>query len=91
MYFLFTKDRGIVEGNFVVGGEEYDLSNRSGFDTFAAFFHGVVRETGDVEVGHARRAYIDLHFDEVSVDAIDGSAERLKEHREGSRERLGAA
>ncbi len=62
-----------------------------GFDALAAFFHGVIRQPDNVKIGHARRAYIDLHFDEVSVDAVDGSAERLEEHNEGSRERLGAA
>ncbi len=62
-----------------------------GLDALAALFHGVIRQPDDVEVGHACGAYIDLHFDEVSVDAIDGSAERFEEHNEGSRDRLGAA
>jgi hypothetical protein len=59
-----------------------------GLDAFAAFFHGVVWQADNVEVAHARGASIDFHFDQVSVDAIDGSAERLEEHREGGRDRL---
>jgi hypothetical protein len=38
-----------------------------GLDAFAAFFHGVVRQAGNVEVAHARGAAIDFHFDQVSV------------------------
>jgi hypothetical protein len=44
----------------------------------AAFFDGVVGEADHAEVLHARGANVDLDFDKVGVDSIDGGAEVLK-------------
>ncbi len=65
--------------------------SQCGLDAFPAFFYGVIRQANDVEIGHARRAYIHLHFNQVGVDAVDRSAECLEKHREGEREMQGAA
>jgi hypothetical protein len=46
----------------------------------AAFFDGVVGEADHVEVLHARGANVDLDFDEVGVDSIDGGADGFEKH-----------
>jgi hypothetical protein len=45
-----------------------------GFNAFATFFYGVVREADHVEVVHMRGTDVDLNFHEVGVDAVDGGA-----------------
>jgi len=50
------------------------------FNAFAAFFHGVVGEAHDVEILHARGAYVYFDFNEVGVDSVDGGADGFKEH-----------
>ena len=60
-------------------------------DALAAFFHGVVGQADYVEILNARGADVDLDFDEVGVDAVDRSTERLEKHRVGSLETPGAA
>jgi hypothetical protein len=62
-----------------------------GLDALAAFFHGIIGQAHNVEILDPRGADVDLDFDEVGVNAVDRSAERLKEHREGNPESAGAA
>ena len=53
-----------------------------GARAFAAFLHGNVRQTDDIEIARLAGADVHFDFDEVGVDAIHSGAECLKEHRE---------
>lgn len=54
-----------------------------GFDSFAAFLDGIVRQAHDVEILHAGRTHVDFHLDEVGVDAVYRSALCFEEHSKG--------
>ena len=58
---------------------ESAVSQRA-LDSFAAFLDRVVRQSHDVEVLHARGAYVHLDFNEVGVNSVHRSALRLEEH-----------
>lgn len=53
-----------------------------GLGAFAALLHGDVRETDHIEIARLAGADVDLDFDQVGVNAINGGAECFKEHRE---------
>ena len=51
-----------------------------GLDAFAAFLHGIVGESHDVEVLHTRGADVDFDFDRVGVNAVHRGADCFEEH-----------
>ena len=55
-----------------------------GFDSFPAFFDGVVRQTDYIEVLHVGGTDVHFDFDEVGIDAKHSGAERFEEHEGGS-------
>jgi len=55
------------------------ISQRA-LDAFPALFHRVIRQPHHVEVLHPRRAHVHLHLDDVGVNPVDRSTERLEEH-----------
>jgi len=77
-----TERRGEIECGaffFDVGGSEincdalpvreFDAAIAEGrFDSLAAFFHGVIRQTDNVKVLPVRSADVDLGFDDIGVD-----------------------
>jgi len=82
---------GEIDGDALAVGKFEAAIAQRGFDTLAAFFHGVVGQADDVEVLDARGADVNLDFNEVGVNAVDRSAERLEEHGQGSRKTASAA
>jgi hypothetical protein len=78
-----------IDGDALAVREFVAAIAHGGLDAFAAFFDGVVGEADDVEVLHASGADVDLDFDEVSVDAIDGGTESFEEHGFGAQARAG--
>jgi len=49
-------------------------------DTLATLFHHVVGQTYHVEVGHLCRTYINLDFDAISVDSVNGGTVGFEQH-----------
>ena len=68
--FLANVRRGEIDGDALAGGKFVLAIAQGGLDALAAFF----------EVVHVRGADVNLDFDEVGVDAVDGRAERFEEH-----------
>jgi hypothetical protein len=72
--------RQIDRDTLAVGKFISAISQRR-FDALATFLHGVVRQTYNIEIRHPRRTYVHLYLDEVGVNSVHRSAERLEEHR----------
>ena len=66
--FLFDVGGSEIDGDALTVGK-FDAAIAEGrFDSLAAFFHGVIRQTDNVKVLPVRSADVDLGFDDIGVD-----------------------
>jgi len=80
-----------IDGNALAVWKFDAAIAEGGFDAFAAFFYGIVREADDVEIVHASGAHVDFNFDKIGIDAKHGGTENFEEHERGKRPFRGGA
>jgi hypothetical protein len=72
--FLAHIGRGQINRHALAVGKLIAAIPKRALNPLAALFDRVVRQAHDIEVLHARRAYVHLDFDNVGVDSVHRSA-----------------